>query len=228
MLITGANGWVASNIIFEALALGFRIRGTVRTKSKIAALEKLFVNPNYSTVMVEDFEAPGAFDEALQDVNAIFITATKLPGPANPNDIIPGTIAGVVGVLKSALSTQESFPSSSDQENTTNLTAIPGPTIPPLLHGHRHLTFPNGLSSIIKPPKTNRRRLCLSLSTPTSLISLSTLCYLALVLAEVCCQETTRMIIPDLFCVASSPLLVEKDASALSVMISQLIVSNGV
>ncbi len=104
LLITGANGWVASNIIVEALALGFRVRGTVRSENKIAPLEKLFNNPSYSTVVVEDFEAPSAFDEVVRGVDAIFITATKLPGPADPNKIIPGTIAGVVAVLQSALS----------------------------------------------------------------------------------------------------------------------------
>ncbi|KAK5709724.1 hypothetical protein LTR17_019544 [Elasticomyces elasticus] len=104
ILVTGSNGHVASNIIMEALALGFRVRGTVRSADKIAMLDKLFNNVNYSSVLVEDFNTPGAFNEAVQGVDAILLTATKLPGPADPNDIVPETIAGTLGILNSALS----------------------------------------------------------------------------------------------------------------------------
>ncbi|KAK3653217.1 hypothetical protein LTR56_004753 [Elasticomyces elasticus] len=104
ILVTGSNGHVASNIIVEALALGFRVRGTVRSADKIAMLDKLFNNVNYSSVLVEDFNTPGAFNEAVRGVDAILLTATKLPGPADPNDIVPETIAGTLGILNSALS----------------------------------------------------------------------------------------------------------------------------
>jgi nucleoside-diphosphate-sugar epimerase len=103
ILVTGANGNVASNIVTEALALGFRVRGTVRTEDKIATLERLFNDINYSSVVVADMSVPGAFDQAVQGVDAILITATKLPGPTDPNEIVPETIAGVEGLLKSAL-----------------------------------------------------------------------------------------------------------------------------
>jgi nucleoside-diphosphate-sugar epimerase len=103
ILVTGANGHVASNIVTEALALGFRVRGTVRTQDKIAALERLFNNTNYTSIVVADMATPGAFDEAVQGVDVILVTATKLPGPADPNEIVPETIAGVEGLLKSAL-----------------------------------------------------------------------------------------------------------------------------
>lgn len=104
ILITGANGHVASNIVTEALALGFRVRGTVRTEDKIAALKMVFKNPNYSSVLIEDMHTPDAFDDAVQGVDAIILTATKLPGPADPMDIVPQTVAAAVSVLNSALS----------------------------------------------------------------------------------------------------------------------------
>jgi nucleoside-diphosphate-sugar epimerase len=103
ILVTGSNGHVASNIIVEALALGFKVRGTVRNPDKFPVLDKLYNNPNYSSVVVEDFITPGAFDEAVKGVDAILLTATPLPGPADPNDIVPQTIAYAVGVAKSAL-----------------------------------------------------------------------------------------------------------------------------
>lgn len=102
LLITGANGSIASNIITEALSLGFKVRGTVRIASAISTLSALFNTPNYSTVVVSDFVAPGAFDEAVRSVSAIILTATKLPGPVDPHDIVPETIASVKNILESA------------------------------------------------------------------------------------------------------------------------------
>ncbi|MAD82734.1 MAG: hypothetical protein CL912_07215 [Deltaproteobacteria bacterium] len=49
-----------------------------------------------------DFTVPGAFDNALQHVSAIIHTATKLPGPTDPADIVPETIASMRNLLVSA------------------------------------------------------------------------------------------------------------------------------
>ncbi len=102
ILITGANGSVASNIITEALSLGFKVRGTVRSASSINTLATTFNNSNYSSIIVSDFIAPSAFDEAVRGVSAIILTATKLPGPIDPQDIVPETIASVTNILESA------------------------------------------------------------------------------------------------------------------------------
>ena len=59
--------------------MGFRVRGTVCTQGKIAALERLLNDANYSSIVVADMATPGAFDEAVQGVDAILITAMKLP-----------------------------------------------------------------------------------------------------------------------------------------------------
>ncbi|KAF4629389.1 hypothetical protein G7Y89_g8763 [Cudoniella acicularis] len=70
----------------------------------MAILEKLFNNPNYSPALVEDLDVPGPLDEAVKGVDAIVFTATKLPGPVDRHKIILETVAGVMGILKSAVS----------------------------------------------------------------------------------------------------------------------------
>lgn len=106
ILVTGSNGHVASNIITEALLLGFKVRGTVRNPDSIPVLDKLYNNPNYSSVVIKDFITPGAFNEVVHAVDAIILTATPLPGPVDPNDIVPQTVAYAENVAKSALASQ--------------------------------------------------------------------------------------------------------------------------
>lgn len=75
VLVTGANGLIASHIIDQLLLAGFRVRGTVRSLSKCAYLTDLFSarhGPNrFSLVQVPDIAAPHAWDEAVSSVSAI-------------------------------------------------------------------------------------------------------------------------------------------------------------
>ncbi|KAF4541449.1 Sugar transporter [Lasiodiplodia theobromae] len=48
VLVTGANGLIASHIIAQLLAAGFRVRGTVRSLEKSAWLLPLFNGPSFS------------------------------------------------------------------------------------------------------------------------------------------------------------------------------------
>ncbi|KAL2075841.1 hypothetical protein VTL71DRAFT_784 [Oculimacula yallundae] len=105
ILVTGANGSVASNIITEALANGFRVRGTVRSASSIPSLTALYHSPLYSTVVIPDFKISDAFDTAVDSVSAIIHTATKLPGPVDPSEIVPETITSMQNILLSASKT---------------------------------------------------------------------------------------------------------------------------
>lgn len=103
LLVTGANGNVASNIITEALALGFIVIGTVRKPDSIPILDKLFNNANYSSIIIADISAPGVFDDVVKGVDAILLTATPTYGPVDPNELVPQSIAYATGVAKSAL-----------------------------------------------------------------------------------------------------------------------------
>ena len=82
ILITGANGFVASWLIREFLEHGYTVRGTVRSLDKANHLRKVFQDAVESGrlefVEVPDFLVPDAFDEAVKGVDAIAHVATPL------------------------------------------------------------------------------------------------------------------------------------------------------
>lgn len=102
LLVTGASGFIASHVVKEALDLGYRVRGTARTTEKCQRSEKVFNSPNYETAVVAHMAEEGAFDEAVKGVDAVIHTASVLSFSANPNEVIPDTIAGAVNALKAA------------------------------------------------------------------------------------------------------------------------------
>lgn len=75
VLVTGANGLIASHVVDQFLAAGYRVRATVRTPSKCAWMEPLFAKRHGSgcleLVQVADISAPDAWDEAVKGVAAI-------------------------------------------------------------------------------------------------------------------------------------------------------------
>ncbi|KAF2209523.1 hypothetical protein CERZMDRAFT_70011 [Cercospora zeae-maydis SCOH1-5] len=103
ILVTGASGYIGSHVVNEALAAGYKVRGTARSEEKAENTKKIFNNnQNYSTAIVEDFQHDGAFDEAMEGVHAVIHVASDTTFGYDPNDVIPPTRAGVVSILKSA------------------------------------------------------------------------------------------------------------------------------
>ena len=106
VLVTGANGYIASNVILELLTLGYRVRGTVRSSDKGEATATAFKEhgPLYEYVVVPDMSAPNAFAAAVRGAAAVIHLATVkgfgTPSGNNPNDIVTPTVAGALEVLK--------------------------------------------------------------------------------------------------------------------------------
>ena len=75
VLVTAANGLVASHVADQFLAAGYRVRGTVRNSSKNAWMTSLFDarhGPNrFELVEVPDVYAPGVWTEVVKGVSAI-------------------------------------------------------------------------------------------------------------------------------------------------------------
>jgi nucleoside-diphosphate-sugar epimerase len=70
VLITGVNGYIASHIANEALAAGYRVRGTVRDTSKAQWLQTYF-DQHYGTgkfelVTADNFDKEGALDGVIE------------------------------------------------------------------------------------------------------------------------------------------------------------------
>jgi NAD(P)-dependent dehydrogenase (short-subunit alcohol dehydrogenase family) len=70
VLVTGANGLIASHIVDKLLRFGFRVRGTVRNPEKAAWETTMFTEKygagRFELVAVPDISVEGAFDEAIK------------------------------------------------------------------------------------------------------------------------------------------------------------------
>lgn len=70
VLVTGANGYIASHIVDQLLQLGYKVRGTVRTEAKGKWLKEYadlkYGQDKLELVIVPDMGTKGAFDEAVK------------------------------------------------------------------------------------------------------------------------------------------------------------------
>lgn len=70
ILVTGANGYVASHVVDQFLRLGYKVRGTVRDSEKNAWVAEYFDEKygagNFELVEVKDLTDPEAIKKALE------------------------------------------------------------------------------------------------------------------------------------------------------------------
>ncbi|KFY30455.1 hypothetical protein V493_01899 [Pseudogymnoascus sp. VKM F-4281 (FW-2241)] len=108
VLVTGANGFVASHVTQQFLQRGYKVRGTVRDLEKSSWLvQDVFKsyadNGDLELVVVPELAATGAFDDAIKGVSAIVHTASIVNFSPDPNEVITQTIAGATSILYAAL-----------------------------------------------------------------------------------------------------------------------------
>ncbi|KAK7429491.1 hypothetical protein QQZ08_004084 [Neonectria magnoliae] len=103
VFLTGCSGYMGFHVAELLLAAGYKVRGATRNEEKAQKTAKLLGNnPAFSTVIVPDFQQPGAFDEAVKDCDAVIHLASDTTMGVDPNKVIPSTVAGVLSILKSA------------------------------------------------------------------------------------------------------------------------------
>jgi nucleoside-diphosphate-sugar epimerase len=104
VLVTGASGFIATNIISAFLSAGYHVRGTVRSESKAQSIAAIFpqYKPQLSFVIVPDISAPGAFDEAVKGVDGVIHTASPfvLQVKDNKRDLLDPAINGTLNILR--------------------------------------------------------------------------------------------------------------------------------
>jgi nucleoside-diphosphate-sugar epimerase len=78
VLVTGANGYLATWVVKKYLEAGYSVRGTVRSLTKSAFVKDKFAQygDRFELVVVEDITKDGAFDGAVKGVDAIAHTAS--------------------------------------------------------------------------------------------------------------------------------------------------------
>ncbi|KAI1618352.1 hypothetical protein EDD36DRAFT_480259 [Exophiala viscosa] len=111
VLLTGMNGFIASNIALQLLDRGYIVRGTSRKADTVSRLLKqpLFnrfaniIPARVQHVIVPDISAKAAFDEAVQGVDAIIHTASPIDFSLETvSEFLDPAIGGVQAILCSA------------------------------------------------------------------------------------------------------------------------------
>ncbi|PNP57244.1 hypothetical protein THARTR1_02774 [Trichoderma harzianum] len=106
VVVSGANGNIASHIVDQLIKAGYIVRGTVRDVKKNSWLIDHFSNiygpEKIELVEVPDMSASGGFDEAVKGASGFIHTATPVMESADPNTAIPVVIQGTLGALQSA------------------------------------------------------------------------------------------------------------------------------
>jgi nucleoside-diphosphate-sugar epimerase len=97
VLVTGANGYLATWVVKKYLEAGYSVRGTVRSLSKSAFLNDKFghYGNRFELVVVDDITKDGAFDEAVKGVDAIAHTAS----PFHLNATNPDGMSNFIRIL---------------------------------------------------------------------------------------------------------------------------------
>ena len=107
-LVTGASGFIAQQLIVDLLAQGHRVRGTVRSTAKAAALNEALARHSPRSAEIElveaDLESDRGWDAAVAGVDVIHHVASPFPmaAPKNPDDLIRPARDGALRVLKAA------------------------------------------------------------------------------------------------------------------------------
>lgn len=112
-LVTGASGLIGFKILLTALANGHNVRYTVRSEDKARvvssnpAVEKLAPGDRLTPVVVPDFTAEGAFDDALKGVTHVIHAGSPVPVPTyDPTtQVFKPTVEIASNILASALKT---------------------------------------------------------------------------------------------------------------------------
>ncbi|EIM22277.1 D-lactaldehyde dehydrogenase [Wallemia mellicola CBS 633.66] len=108
VLVTGGSGFIGAHVVRTLLIEGFHVKTTVRSTEKGEYLKKKLSDISggggqLEYDIVEDIEAPNAFDEAVKGVDAILHTASPFHfNSDDPNELIGPAVEGTLNCLRSA------------------------------------------------------------------------------------------------------------------------------
>ncbi|KAL1966625.1 hypothetical protein VTN77DRAFT_4036 [Rasamsonia byssochlamydoides] len=104
VVVTGANGYIASHIVDLLLSLGFHVRGTVRAEKPW--LDRLFEERHgkgrYESVVVPRMDVEGALDEVAKGAAGLIHVASDVSLNPDPNTVIPSAVKLTLNALQAA------------------------------------------------------------------------------------------------------------------------------
>jgi uncharacterized protein YbjT (DUF2867 family) len=107
ILLTGANGFLGTWILRTLLEVGYRVRGTVRSEAKAAALQDVVQRwdavyaMKADVVVVSDITRPGVFDDAVDGVDGIIHCASPFRLDGSVKDIVNPAVKSTSSLLTS-------------------------------------------------------------------------------------------------------------------------------
>ncbi|CAI7598102.1 hypothetical protein PCG10_009129 [Penicillium crustosum] len=104
ILVTGANGFIGSNVVHSLLELGFRVRGTVRSAKPW--LDEMFRDKfgrdSYESVVLVNFEDVDALAGVMDGVSGVAHVASDVTFGPNPEEVVPWVLRATHNVLEAA------------------------------------------------------------------------------------------------------------------------------
>ena len=106
ILVTGVTGYIGSWVANEALSLGYKVRGAVRSLDKAAWLQAHFDSSfgpgQYSQALLTNVSDKAGFEAAIKGVAGIIHVAVNTELSPDPEPYIPQNIEETLGVLNAA------------------------------------------------------------------------------------------------------------------------------
>ncbi|KAL5332432.1 NAD(P)-binding protein [Aspergillus crustosus] len=104
ILVTGANGFVGSNIVDLLISLGYIVRGTVRSERPWLneVLEKKHGAGKFESVTVPTLDDEKALAAVLDGVSGVVHVASDVTFGSDPHKVIPYVVAATEAILEAA------------------------------------------------------------------------------------------------------------------------------
>ncbi|KAI9034864.1 putative cinnamoyl-CoA reductase [Aspergillus affinis] len=101
VLVTGANGYIATQIIEQLLLLGYVVRGTVRAFKPWldTYYHEKFGKDAFEQVIVSSFTNRHEIDPVLDAVDGIIHVASDVSGSSDPEKVIPWVVRATLDLL---------------------------------------------------------------------------------------------------------------------------------
>ncbi|KAL4876915.1 hypothetical protein BJY04DRAFT_231200 [Aspergillus karnatakaensis] len=104
ILVTGANGYIASHVCDILLSLGYRVRGTVRSEKPWldAFFEEKYGAGRFESIVVPNLVETEPWQDIIAGVDGVAHVASDLSMNNDPDAVVPKMIKMVVNALEAA------------------------------------------------------------------------------------------------------------------------------